>query len=170
MSATVELSVKKREREQALVLAKREAQKLEKQLLVDPKNKTVNAALRNVCYTLHMLAQKYVPNSPRTFQDYSTLLQCAKLLQEMGLRPPLSEDVVAHVAAFDANVVVNSFEYRHLRNRVIACLATVADLTEKPTATGSADYQAGMREGYRRASDIAAAFLKDFGAGDDDDT
>lgn len=149
--------------------AKSEAHYREKQLLVDPKNRTVIAALRNICYALYSLAQKYVPNSPKTFTDYSELLQCAKMLQEMGLRPPVDAATTSHVAAVDAKIVLNSFEYRNLRNRVIACLSTVADLTEKPTATGSADYQAGMREGYRRASTIAANFLADFGAGDDDD-
>jgi len=149
--------------------AKQEARRREKQLLIDPKNKTVVAALRNICYALYSLAQKYVPNSPKTFTDYSELLQCAKMLQEIGLRPPLDGATTAHVTAVDAKLVFNSFEYRALRNQVIACLATVADLTEKPTATGSADYQAGMREGYRRASNIAANFLIDFNAGDEND-
>lgn len=167
MAATAEMTARMRQRQHAILTAQIEAQQREKQLLVDPKNKTVNSALRNICYTLCDLAQKYVPNSTKTFSDYSELLHCIKLLRDMGLRPPVAEASAAHVASVDNNIVCNSFEYRNLRNRVIACLATVADLTEKPTASGSADYQAGMREGYRRASDIAANFLADFGAGDE---
>lgn len=147
-------------------MTRREARQLERELLVHPKNKTVNAALRSICFTLQRLAQKYVQNTPKTFADYSELVHCVKLLQDMGLRPAVQAEVAADVATTSGSVATNSLEYRQLRNKAIACLATIADLTEKPTATGSADYQRGMREGYRRASDIANLFLQDFEAGD----
>jgi hypothetical protein len=147
-------------------MTRREARQLERELLTHPKNKTVNAALRSICFTLHRLAQQYVPNTPKTFADYSELVHCVKLLQDMGLRPTVKPEVAADVATTTSSVVTNALEFRQLRNKAIACLATIADLTEKPTATGTADYQRGMREGYRRASDIANLFLHDFEAGD----
>jgi hypothetical protein len=48
----------------------------------------------------------------------------------------------------------------------MASLAVIADLTERPAATGSSEYQRGMREGYRRASDIAVMFLEDISGGE----
>lgn len=166
MSVVLEQNPTLTEREETCFMSRREARQRERELLVHPGNKTVNAALRNICFMLQRLAQKYVPNTPKTFSDYSELVQCVKLLQDMGLKPNVHHSLAAAVDATQTGIVVNSFEYRHLRNKTIACLATIADLTEKPTATGSADYQRGMREGYRRASDIASSFLIDFGAGD----
>lgn len=153
-------------RDETCFMSRREAQRKERELLVSPENKTVNVALRNICFILQRLAQQYVPNTPKTFSDYSELLHCIKLLQEMGLKPPVHSKIAADVDATSTSVVVNSFEYRQLRNKTIACLATIADLTEKPTEPGTSDYRSGMREGYRRASDIASSFLIDFGAGD----
>jgi hypothetical protein len=147
-------------------MTRREAQQLERQLLIHPKNKTVNGALRRICFTLHRLAQQYVPNTPKTFADYSELVHCVKLLQDMGLRPTVKPEIVADVNTTTSSVVTSALEFRQLRNKAIACLATIVDLTEKPTATGTADYQRGMREGYRRASDIAHLFLQDFEAED----
>ena len=57
--------------------------------------------------------------------------------------------------------MLNSFEYRYLRNKAIAGFATIADLTAKPSAVGTLDYQSGVREGYRRASEVAIIFLAD---------
>jgi hypothetical protein len=61
----------------------------------------------------------------------------------------------------DPNCVFNSFDYRYLRNKAIAGFATIADLPAKPSAVGTLDYQSGVREGYRRASEVAIMFLDD---------
>jgi hypothetical protein len=154
------------ERTQEVFTAKREAQRLERQLLVSPAHKTANSALRSICYMLHDLAQKYVPSTPNTFNDYACLTHCTKLLKSMGFRPDISPELDSAVAGLGLEVVHNSFEYRHLRNKIMASLAVIADLTERPAATGSSEYQRGMREGYRRASDIAVMFLEDISGGE----
>lgn len=169
MTIAVNLRSKQHEREESVACAKLAAQKLEKQLLLSPKNRTAVVALRSVCYMLLRLAQRHIPKSPKTYQDYEQLLHCIRLLRELGFNPPTAPETVADSAVCAADAVVNSQDYRYLRNRAIACLATIADLTEKPTAAGLPEYQRGMREGYRRASDIAAVFLTDFDAGDTDD-
>lgn len=167
---TIDVSVcsKKHEREESVAQAKRAAQKLEKQLLLSPKNKTAVIAMRAVCYMLLQLAQRYIPKSPKTYCDYEQLLHCIRLLQELGFNPPIAPETAADSTACAEDAVTNSRAYRYLRNQAIACLATIADLTEKPTAAGPPEYQRGMREGYRRASDIAVVFLTDFDAGDID--
>jgi hypothetical protein len=48
----------------------------------------------------------------------------------------------------------------------MASLSIIADLTERPVGNGSDDYRRGMREGYRRASDIAIMFLNDLADGE----
>ena len=154
------------ERAQTCLSARHAAQRKEKDLRVQPINQADHVALTNICNTLQQLAQKYVPNTTRTFSDYAELARCVKLLHELGSRVPLRPNIAAHVDDVDATVVVNSPAYRQTRNKCIACLATIADLTEKTTASGSAEYRRGMREGYRRASEIACSFLRDFNAGD----
>jgi hypothetical protein len=149
------------ERDYSVFVALKEVQQLERQLIVSPENRTINAALRNVVFLLLDLAQKYVPNTAATFSDYSHLTHCIKLLQEMGLKPQIAAKLDAAVAGVSADIVYNSFEYRQLRNKIKACLAVVADLTERPAAAGSKEFQRGVREGYRRASDIAVLFLED---------
>jgi hypothetical protein len=79
----------------------------------------------------------------------------------MGLKPEISSQMDAAVSSVGTDVIKSSFEYRQLRNKMIAGLAVIADLTERPAAAGSQEYQRGVREGYRRASDIAATFLED---------
>ena len=156
-----EVAAHARERDYSVFVAKSEAQKLERQLLVSPENKTANSALRKICYALHALVQKYVPNSAATFEDYATLLHCTKLLQAMGLKPEISAKMDADVSGLSVDVIYSSFEYRQLRNKMMAGLSVIADLTERPAAPGTPDYQRGVREGYRRASDIAVLFLED---------
>lgn len=149
------------ERDYSLFVARKEVQQLERQLIVSPENRTANSALRSVAYMLLDLAQKYVPNTPGTFVDHSSVVHCVKLLQDMGFKPEIAARLDRAVAGVNVDIIRNSFEYRQLRNKIKACLAIIADLTERPAASGTYDYQKGIREGYRRASDIAVLFLDD---------
>lgn len=160
-----EIAAQKRERDYIIFVSKEEAKKIERQLLTSPQNITANSALRNICFMLHTLVQKYVSNSPNNFADYSKLLQCTKLLQELGLKPDILPQTAAKAAGVDIGIVRSSFEYRQLRNKMIAGLSAIADLTERPASPGSMDYQRGVREGYRRASLIATEFLEDLDGG-----
>lgn len=156
-----EIAAKNRERDYSVFVAREDVRKLERQFLVSPDNKTINGALRKICYALHELVQRYVPNSPSTFEDYARLVHCTKLLQEMGFKPEISPQIDADVAGFNVDVIRSSFEYRQLRNKIMASLSVIADLTERPASPGTQDYQKGVREGFRRASDIAVMFLED---------
>lgn len=160
-----EIAAQKKERDYVIFVSKEEAKKIERQLLVSPSNITANSALRNICFILHALLQKYVPNSPATFEDYSKLLHCTKLLQELGLKPDILPQMKAASGGAGIEVIRSSFEYRQLRNKMIAGLSVIADLTERPASPGTQEYQAGIREGYRRASEIAAVFLEDIDGG-----
>jgi hypothetical protein len=151
----------KQERDYSLFAARKEVRKLERELIVNPENRTANAALRSIAYMLLQLAQKYVPNTTGAFADHSDLVYCIKLLQEMGFKPEITSKFDSAVSSVSLNVIRNSFEYRQLRNKIKACLAVIADLTDRPAAAGTQDYQKGIREGYRRASDIAVLFLED---------
>lgn len=119
----------------------------------------------NLCLMLHKLAQKYVPRTPQTFRDFDALTQVSRALQKMGVNIKLAADVCAPAQAVETAVVLNSPEYRLLHNRFVAALATIADMTERNSPPGSFEYQRGVREGYRRASDIAILFLEDLHAG-----
>lgn len=128
----------------------------------------VVAELVSACKTLHKLAQRYVPNTPKAFQDFSAFLTASRKLHSLGLKLELDAHVKAPVEATDNSAVTSSFEYRILRNKFIAALATIADLTTKPAPLGEPNengYQRGVREGYRRASDIAILFLEDIQRG-----
>lgn len=153
-----------KERDYSLFAASREVQQLERQLIVSPDNRTANAALRNIVYMLLRLAQKYVPSTTPAFNDHLEMLHCIKLIQELGFKPEIEARHDRAVAGISVNIIRNSFEYRQLRNKIKACLALIADLTERPAAPGTHDYQKGIREGYRRASDIAVLFLDDINA------
>lgn len=166
MDALLSAPTPKQQRERAVFTAEKEARQLERRLLVSPENRTANAAFRRICYLLHSLAQKYVYESPNTFADYTCLLHCTKLLQGLGFKPELNPAVDAAAGGVGVEVIRNSFEYRHLRNKIMASLSIIADLTERPVGNGSDDYRRGMREGYRRASDIAIMFLNDLADGD----
>ena len=127
-------------------------------------HRDVVAELTGLCRTLHRLAQKYVPNTPKAFQDFASLLNASRKLSSLGLKLDLEAHVTAPVAVTDSAAITSSFEYRILRNKFIAALATIADLTTKPAPLGEPNengYQRGVREGYRRASDIAVLFLED---------
>ena len=158
------VTAQKSQREKAIFTAVKEAQQLEKQLLVSDDNRNANVAFRRVCYLLHELAQKYVPSNPTAFEDYEKLTHCTKVLQSMGFKPALNAQMDSSVTGMSLEVIRNSFEYRHLRNKIMASLSIIADLTERPTGNGTADYQRGIREGYRRASEVAVMFLDDISA------
>jgi len=128
----------------------------------------VVSELTSVCRTLHNLTQKYVPNTPKAFHDFSAFLSASRKMASLGLTLNLDAHVKAPVDATDSSTVTSSFEYRILRNKFIAALATIADLTTKPAPHGEPHengYQRGVREGYRRASDIAILFLEDIQKG-----
>lgn len=117
--------------------------------------------LKNICLSLLRLAQKYVHPTAHTYADFVEIVQCVKMLQKLGVEPAVAEKFKAVVGATGNEIVTNSADYRYLRNCCIAGFATIADLTEKPAAVGSQEFQRGVREGYRRASDIAVMFLDD---------
>jgi hypothetical protein len=115
----------------------------------------------NICLLLHRLAQKYVPRTAQAFRDFDDLAQATSALQRMGLQLDVAADICAPTKSVDRAVIFNSPEYRLLRNRFIAALATIADMPAKNSPPGHPEYQRGVREGYRRASDIAILFLED---------
>jgi hypothetical protein len=109
-----------------------------------------------------------VPNTPKAFHDFSAFLNASSKLRGLGIKLELDAHVKAPVETTDSSAITSSFEYRILRNKFIAALATIADLTTKPAPTGEPNengYQRGVREGYRRASDIAILFLEDIQRG-----
>jgi hypothetical protein len=120
-----------------------------------------SAELTSLCISLHTLAQKYVPNTPQSFSDFDELLQVTHTMRQLGVQPALASKIKAAAVSTDNAAVLSSQDYRNLRNKAIAALATIADFTGKNTPPGNADYQNGVREGYRRASDVAILFLED---------
>jgi hypothetical protein len=124
-----------------------------------------NSELHELCRILHQLAQKYVPNTPQAFCDFDALTRVTKALMRLNAAAPVAAHIAAPAKSVESAVVTNSVEYRVLRNKFIAALATIADLTAKNTPPGAPDYQRGVREGYRRASDVAILFLEDIQTG-----
>ena len=119
-------------------------------------------SLRHLCGLLHQLAQKYVARS--NFQDLDTLVQTTKILEELGVSLPVVEDLRAPVSSYNTAVVTHAPQYRLLRSRCIAALATIADISSKAPAKGSPEFQRGMKAGFDYASDIAVFFLEDLEA------
>lgn len=156
-----EVKKRKVERDNFVSGAATTARQIELDMLQRTASKGVISELSQICCALLAIAQKYVPNTPTAFVDAADVAKCAKALEGMSLRPKLEPHFKAHVAGMKANIVLNSFEYRYLRNKAIAGFATLADLTSKPSAVGTLDYQSGVREGYRRASEVAIIFLSD---------
>ncbi len=153
----------KKDRERFVRMTRNTAQHRENK---QPRKKASAAdTTAKLCLILHELAQKYVPRTPQAFGDFNALLQVTRTLQKMGFNPQLTAELCAISAATETAVVLNSPEYRKLHNRFVAALATIADMTEKNTPPGSTEYQRGVREGYRRASDIAILFLEDLQIG-----
>jgi hypothetical protein len=124
-----------------------------------------SSELISVCLILHEIAQKYVPRTPQAFRDFDALTRATSALRRLQLAPNVSADLCAHTNTADKSMIINSPEYRCLRNKFIAALSTIADMTDKNNPPGSPEYQSGVREGYRRASDIAILFLNDVQTG-----
>ncbi len=118
---------------------------------------------RDMCILLHGIAQKHVSRSD--FEDCTALVRCTKLLTDFGLELNPDASIAAPMAEHDVTLVVRDPKYRLLRNRAIACLATIADLSFKAPAKGSLEYQQGMRDAFQQASEIAVMFLEDIQAG-----
>lgn len=114
---------------------------------------------KDLCLLLYGIAQKHVSRSD--FEDFTALVRCTKLLSDLGLAIRPSAELAAPVASQDCTLVMRDPKYRLLRNRAIACLATVADLSVKAPAKGSLEYQQGMRDAFQQASEIAVMFLED---------
>lgn len=152
---------KKTERDRFVRLTRNEARRREERANIKKAPAAVELEITNLCLILHDLAQRYTPRSAQTFRDFDVLTQATRALQKLGLKPALKADVCAPAKSVENAVVTNSPEYRKLRNRFIAALATIADMPEKTTPPGDPEYQRGVREGYRRASDIAILFLED---------
>lgn len=156
-----EVAQKKADRERFVRITRETATRRE----IKRQQKTAGEELAHLCLTLHQLAQKYVPKSAQTFRDFDSLTRVTRAMQKMGLEPAISAEVAAPAATVETALVLNSPEYRRLQNRFVAALATIADMTEKNTPPGHPEYQKGVREGYRRASDIAILFLEDLHIG-----
>lgn len=122
--------------------------------------------LKQLCLELIRIAQKHVHANAQHYSDYLDVVQCLKTLQKMGVEPRVAEKFKAVVGSTGNEIVRNSADYRYLRNKYIAGFATIADLTEKPAAVGSQEFQRGVREGYKRASAIAVMFLDDIQCGE----
>jgi len=153
------------EREKVIAAAVKKARRAELELLQTMAGVGIIGELRQICDTLLAVAQKYVPASPSAFLDADSVTRCARSMQRMALQPRLAPQFSAPVASTDSAGVTNSFDYRYLRNKAIAGFATIADLTTKSSAVGTAEYQNGVREGYRRASELAILFLSDIQGG-----
>lgn len=149
------------DREKLVFLSKKQARALEKKLLVSDKHRSINSALRHVCFVLHEIAQRCMLKIGVAQQDFSTFIYCGHILREIGLRPKVNPAFDRSAEDLRLDVIHSSFEYRNLRNKLIASLSIIADLPERATGHGSPDYQRGVREGYKRASDIAILFLDD---------
>lgn len=127
---------------------------------------TALAELKRACRLLHGLAQLYVPNSPKHFESFELLMRITAVLKKLGLTPGAVSGGLDAQLTDASNVVTASAEYRILRNKYLAALATLADLAGRGVPPGSEDYQNGVREGYRRASEIAILFLEDAQTGE----
>lgn len=141
---------------------KQSAKQKESVLTALPKQ---NSELHELCRILHRLAQRYVPNTPQSFQDFDALTRVTKALLRLDAASPVAAHIAAPAKSVESAVVTNAAEYRALRNKFIAALATIADLPAKNTPPGAPEYQRGVREGYRRASDVAILFLEDVQTG-----
>jgi hypothetical protein len=117
----------------------------------------------DLCLVLHRIATKHITRSD--FEDVGALLHCTKLLKQLGCPVDAPPELQAPLSAQDRALVTHAPQYRLLRSRAIAGLATVADLMFKAPAKGPAEYQRGQRDAYQQASEIAALFLDDISDG-----
>lgn len=113
--------------------------------------------LRAVCVLLQSLAQKYVPEI--AFDDRASLRQCLNVMRELGI----DFSVKAKLAQMfeEKDIDRCSLSYRLLKNRAVAALSTIADLDKKCLDRRGGEYKNGMRDAYKRASDIAVMFLEE---------
>jgi len=162
-----EVKMRQTERKKTIAAAAKTARKTELDMLQTMAYGGIVGELQNICQILLAAAQKYVPHSPAAFSDANNVVRCAKALQNLNLQPILQPHFKAHVDSAEADSARNSFEYRYLRNKAIAGFAAIADLTSKPSAVGTMEYQNGVREGYLRASEVAIMFLDDIQNGVD---
>ena len=126
---------------------------------VAPATPVPDEGFRELCVLLHTLARKHVTAS--NFHDFNLVARCTKLLQALDVAIAAPAEMQAKVADQEAALVITAPEYRMLRSRALAGLATIADLADRMPAKGSAEYQRGMRDAYQHASDIAIMFLDD---------
>jgi hypothetical protein len=160
--SSLELIQQKIDRENFVFTTRSRAKIREVDLTIQTKNARARGYdLKQLCNTLHRLAQKYVPNNASTFKDFADLVEITRALQQLDVKLDVAANVCAPVSAVDNATVINSHEYRYMRNKAIAALATIADLTTKASPPGAVEYQRGVREGYRRASEVAVLFLED---------
>jgi hypothetical protein len=146
----------------------------EKNIVRRPRNKQKDIALltentvppaecssdfRDLCVLLHGLAKKHV--AVTNFHDFNLVARCTKLLQNLGVSVSAPSEMQATVASQEVALVTSAPEYRLLRSRAMAGLATVADLADRLPAKGSHEYQRGMCDAYEQASTIAILFLED---------
>lgn len=167
MSSTIagtEVSLIRADRKNTIEFAKRRARFRNEKL--QQRSLSSSEDLKQICKSLAKIAQRYVSATPSAMGDFIEVVQCIKLLKTMGLDPDVTEKFKAVVDATGNETITKSADYRYLRNKCIAGFATIADLPEKPAAVGSHEFQSGVREGYRRASDIAVMFLADIQGGD----
>lgn len=113
--------------------------------------------LKAICVVLQSVAQKHLPRD--AFADKASLVQCMKLLAELDVNISVKANLKAE---FDEPPTdKNTLSYRLLKNKTIAALATIADLDKKILDRMTSAYHNGMRDAYKKASEIALAFLAD---------
>lgn len=158
-------AVVEKERDYVIFVSRKEARRKEKQLLVSPAHRTANVSFRQICYQLLNLAEKHIPANTSAIEDRTVLASCVGALIDLGFKPPISPALGKEASAL-TDIVRNSFEYRQLRNKMVAGLSVVADLVERPASPGTKEFQRGVKEGYRRARETAIMFLDDLDSGD----
>jgi hypothetical protein len=146
--------------------ARKKEQSVQIQRIVRPRAATALEEqlleLQSLCGTLLQIAQKYTPDTPQAYVDAAAVAQCGRQLEHIGVHIPAAAHFAAATAATNkGDMVICSPEYRYLRNKAIAGFATIADLGAKNPVVGTHDFIAGLRDGYKRASTLAVAFLDD---------
>jgi hypothetical protein len=128
------------------------------------------AELLAISRILLQVAQKYVPDTAGAYADAAILVQCATQLCVLDATTKAAANFnAAVVSTAPADLVVSSPEYRYLKNKAIAALATIADLgtdLKELPPNAAKDYQTGLRVGYARARKLAMEFLTDVHTGD----
>lgn len=116
------------------------------------------ATLGDMCVLLHSLAAQYVPRSD--VRATLTVVDCAKLLDRLGLQVQLPTDMLAQAADRPATLVQHDPQYRFLRASAIAGFSTLVEIAERPATKGSPDYQRGQRDARQQISVAALSFLE----------